>query len=170
MLIRHAVDSDANALQRFTNELMGEHLPVLFRRGSPPTVEEARAFIQHGGSSVRNVLFIADVEKEIVGLVEFHGDLRPQLSHVGSLGISVASSWRGLGVGSRLISRLLGWAPAAGIHRVELEVFANNPRAILFYQRRGFEREGRKTGAVEVDGQYIDMITMANVLARQCHA
>ena len=49
----------------------------------------------------------------------------------------------------------------AGLHRVELEVYATNPRARHVYERAGFVHEGTKRGALKWDGEWVD----AHILA-----
>jgi putative acetyltransferase len=52
-----------------------------------------------------------------------------------------------------------------GITRLELQVFANNARAIALYERMGFQVEGRRRMAVMVDGVAIDVLMMATLVA-----
>ena len=48
-----------------------------------------------------------------------------------------------------------------GVHRVELEVYASNPRARAVYERAGFVVEGVRRDALLFDGAYVDAIVMA---------
>ena len=52
------------------------------------------------------------------------------------------------------------------LHRVELEVFAYNPRAIRCYEKAGFRHEGTRRQAHFHDGQYHDAHRMA-ILAEE---
>jgi RimJ/RimL family protein N-acetyltransferase len=45
-----------------------------------------------------------------------------------------------------------------GLHRVYLNVLANNPGAVKFYEKLGFSREGEKTESVFKNGQFINEI------------
>ena len=47
------------------------------------------------------------------------------------------------------------------LHRIELEVLANNARAIHVYEKLGFKREGIQRDAQFRSGQYLDIVTMA---------
>lgn len=47
------------------------------------------------------------------------------------------------------------------LHRIELEVFAFNPRAQHVYERSGFTLEGRRRDAHKFDGEYVDALTMS---------
>lgn len=47
------------------------------------------------------------------------------------------------------------------LHRIALEVYAFNPRAIRVYEKVGFQREGILRDALFWDGEYVDAIGMA---------
>jgi putative acetyltransferase len=77
------------------------------------------------------------------------------------LGMGVAASHRGQGVGSALLRATLDAATAKGIRRVELVVRADNAAAIALYERHGFELEGRLRDFMIVDGVAYDALQMA---------
>jgi RimJ/RimL family protein N-acetyltransferase len=52
----------------------------------------------------------------------------------------------------------------AGLKTIELEVFANNPRAIHVYERTGFREAGRIPKKMVRNGRFIDSIVMATQL------
>lgn len=84
--------------------------------------------------------------------------------HVMNLGIAVASEAQGRGVGQALMAALCGWADDWGqVLRIELTVFADNPRAIALYQRHGFRQEGRHVGYALRAGAYADVLSMARL-------
>lgn len=111
---------------------------------------------------------VAVAGAEIVGSAGLH-TVHPLLrrSHVRVLGIAVAPAWQDRGVGRQLIERLLAWADNwAGVLRVELNVHAENERAIALYRKLGFVEEGRHRGYVLRDGAYVDALTMARLHPR----
>jgi RimJ/RimL family protein N-acetyltransferase len=66
------------------------------------------------------------------------------------------------GYGSEAIALLLDFAfNTLRLHRIELEVFVFNPRAIHVYEKLGFVREGLKREVLLWDGVYNDAIVMA---------
>jgi putative acetyltransferase len=88
----------------------------------------------------------------------------PQLrrQHVMSLGICVHPDGQGLGLGWALTTALLDYADRwAQVLRIELQVYADNTRAINLYEGLGFETEGRLRGASLRDGMYADTLCMA---------
>ncbi|WP_269044968.1 GNAT family N-acetyltransferase [Paenarthrobacter sp. Z7-10] len=47
------------------------------------------------------------------------------------------------------------------INRIELEVYAFNPRAQRAYEKAGFVVEGRQRQVLKFDGEYVDVIQMS---------
>lgn len=66
----------------------------------------------------------------------------------------------GRGYGTEATRAVLDQAFRAGLHRVELEVFAFNPRAQRAYEKAGFVVEGRRRDALLWDGDWVDAIVM----------
>jgi putative acetyltransferase len=89
------------------------------------------------------------------------------LRHVGVLGIGVHPAAQGLGVGRQLMEHLLAWVRAhrdpggQRVLRVELQVRADNPRAIALYRSLGFEHEGTRRAFIHADdGRLVDDLLM----------
>jgi L-amino acid N-acyltransferase YncA len=59
-----------------------------------------------------------------------------------TLGMLLAASWRGRGLGKALLERMIAEARTAGIRAIELEVFPHNERARRLYERAGFRQTG----------------------------
>jgi ribosomal protein S18 acetylase RimI-like enzyme len=78
--------------------------------------------------------------------------------------MSVAAGFRGLGAGGALLEAAVAWAAATGFRRVALGVFPANVRAIAFYERHGFGREGVRRGQYRRGDQYHDEVLMARSL------
>jgi len=162
--VREATMDDVVSLHQFAVDLTKERLPVIFRRDRAPTLEEERSFAQELLDAPNSTLLVAEAMGAIVGVLDFLGGRHEQREHTGELGVSVARSWRRQGIGSALIGELERWAKSHGIKRIELHVFSNNNPAIALYEKLGFVLEGRRVGAVEVDGSYIDVLQMGKVI------
>ena len=65
-------------------------------------------------------------------------------------------AWRGRGVGRRLLEATVAKARCEGFKRIELDVYADNPRAIALYEKAGFVREGIVRDASLIDGVFRD--------------
>jgi RimJ/RimL family protein N-acetyltransferase len=74
----------------------------------------------------------------------------------------VGAQYRDRGLGTEATRLILAHAfETVGLHRVELEVYAFNPRARRVYEKVGFVYEGTKRDALRWDGQWVDADTMS---------
>lgn len=81
---------------------------------------------------------------------------------VSTLGMAVLEGSRGRGGGRALLDAALGAARERGLHKVELEVFCENARAIGLYASRGFAVEGvRREHHLRQDGSRRSTLLMA---------
>jgi len=100
---------------------------------------------------------VAVADGDIVG--EIH--VEPSWMGFGEIGMMVAASWRGRGVGSALVAASIEWARSHGLHKLALSVFPHNSAAIALYRKFGFVEEGRLVRHVRrADGQLWDLIEM----------
>jgi ribosomal protein S18 acetylase RimI-like enzyme len=125
-----------------------------------PPADRVRSFVLNG---LRNGMaqFVAVDGGRVVGWCDVNPKTHATLRHSGVLGMGVAASHRGQGVGSALLRATLAAASARGIRRIELVVRADNAAAIKLYERHGFELEGRLRDYMIVDGTAHDALAMA---------
>jgi RimJ/RimL family protein N-acetyltransferase len=87
---------------------------------------------------------------------------RSRIAHLG--GLAVHPRFRGRRIAdeaARLVQQHL--IRGRGFHRLELEVYAFNERAIAHAERVGFVREGVKRKAYRRDGAWVDSVLFAVV-------
>lgn len=88
-------------------------------------------------------------------------------SHVAYLGtFAVAPMEQGSGLAASIITAVIARLQAEGVRRVELMLEADNPRALGFYKKLGFELEGTLRAAYKRADQahYVDELLMARLL------
>ncbi|MFJ3387418.1 GNAT family N-acetyltransferase [Lysinibacillus sp. NPDC086135] len=165
--IRVAYQEDAEALLEIQKEVLAEETYLIttideFQR----TIDEQREWIQAKITNERETIFIAQYQGEIVGWLVFQSPQRKRLAHTGTFGMMVLNKYRGLGIGKRLIEKLLEWAENNPyIEKISLGVFSTNERAIALYKKMGFVEEGRKTNEIKLqDNKYIDDILMYKIV------
>jgi L-phenylalanine/L-methionine N-acetyltransferase len=106
---------------------------------------------------------VAVVDGQVVGMAGMHVG-RGKLRHTADLGMMVHDQFQGRGIGRKLLEALLDIADNyLGLVRVELEVYADNARAIRLYEHLGFEHEGRKRKGVWRHGEYQDVLVMGRL-------
>lgn len=83
------------------------------------------------------VIFIVCHEHNIIGLahIEFNGS---QGYHNGLLGIVLIRHIFGMGVGRKLLESCIDYCAKKNKTKIELDVFADNTRAISLYRKVGF--------------------------------
>ena len=80
----------------------------------------------------------------------------------GTLGVLVGPEHRGRGIGLEAVRLTLRYAfLELGLHRVQLQVWAYNDRALRCYRRAGFVEEGRRREVTFHDGRWHDEVLMA---------
>jgi RimJ/RimL family protein N-acetyltransferase len=80
--------------------------------------------------------------------------------HIASIGMAVASDWRGRGVGSALMKEAIRWARSVGVEKLALSVYPHNATARALYAKFGFLEEGCLTGHSKKSIGYVDEIVM----------
>jgi len=89
----------------------------------------------------QRAVFMAGVAGQRVGLAAGTGGDHPREAELVSMW--VAPTWRGQGVGDRLVEAVVAWAAGEGSSGVRLWVANGNTRAECLYARHGFEATGR---------------------------
>jgi len=117
-----------------------------------------------GESSPNAARIVAVIGGKLIGAASLVREERHRRSHAGSVGMAVHDAYAGRGAGSALMAALVDLADRWwNLKRLELEVWADNARAIALYQRFGFEREGVHRAYAWRDGQYADSVAMARL-------
>ena len=133
------------------------YLTMLEARPEPETLEFVKSNLDDG-----NPMMVAVASNTIIGWCDVRREVFPSRAHRGTLGMGLLPEWRGRGVGRRLLDATLARARPA-FRRIELDVFADNARAIALYEKAGFVREGIVRDASLIDGVFRDAILMAIV-------
>ena len=130
LLVRNAVASDARALRETVRRTHSETDYLL-------------SYPDEQGSG-NEVELVAIVDGRIVGTagVTAVGGRR-KVGHRARFGISVLKEQWGMGIGRVLMEACVDCARRAGYAQLELEVVADNERAVSLYRRAGFEEYGR---------------------------
>jgi phosphinothricin acetyltransferase len=89
---------------------------------------------------------------------------RKAYDHVADFSIYIERRWRGKGVGSRLLARLIELGCELGYHKLVLSAFPTNPGGMALYQKFGFRTVGIYKEQGKLDGQWVDTIIMEKLL------
>jgi RimJ/RimL family protein N-acetyltransferase len=134
------------------------YLTMLEAQPEPDTLRFVKSNLENG-----NPMMVALAGGKVIGWCDVRREVFPSRAHRGTLGMGLLPEWRSRGVGRRLLEATLAQARRSGFKRIELDVHADNPRAIALYERAGFVREGIVRDASLIDSVFRDAILMAIV-------
>jgi ribosomal protein S18 acetylase RimI-like enzyme len=156
MIVRRATVDDAEPMAR----LMEELAPEGFVGTEPPVDVETRAgrFRATIEAGDPGALWALEDDGKIVGNL----GVRETVPGVLSLGMALLRDARGQGWGRALLRTAIQHARDCGAHKLELEVWTDNARAISLYASEGFEVEGiRRDHYRRRDGRLKSALIMA---------
>ncbi|GLI54866.1 alanine acetyltransferase [Propionigenium maris DSM 9537] len=157
---------DSHRFSRFLEKVSEETTYLTFDREEAPDLEASQAMLKIL-SLGKNASFAAVEGEEIVGNITFRGrENRKRLAHVGEIGIVVAKSHWGRGIGKELIERVILHCRENSIEKIGLKVLDTNSRAVELYERLGFIREGVLIDEVKIEGKYYNYVVMGLFIDR----
>lgn len=147
-----------NAISLQTNNLLREPNEVKL------SILEEEKFIEKVLKSNHQYMVSVWDEEKLISLTGFHGSDLNRIKHRVSLGISILSEYRGLGLGTYLMEHLCEKAKEFGMKKIELDVRTDNLPAIRIYEKAGFEIEGYRKAGINDKGTLVDLILMGRFL------
>lgn len=127
---------------------------------SDTSLEELGGRFREAVEGPEHVLLVLEESGGPVGCIGMHPT---HAKGVLSLGMWILPEWRARGGGRMLMEAALEARPE-GVHKIELEVFADNEAAISLYRSMGFEREGlRRHHYRRLDGSLRSALIMARL-------
>ncbi|HUT52226.1 MAG TPA: GNAT family protein [bacterium] len=166
MKIRGIMESDAAAFLELCIRVEAESEHMLIRPGErSATVGQQRARIAEIVACDNSIILVAEDGGELAGYAAAVGGPYRRNRHTAHLVIGIREAHCGQGLGTRFFAELEAWARRQGLRRLELEVTVTNAPAIALYQKSGFTVEGTRKDAVCVEGEYVDELYMAKILA-----
>jgi RimJ/RimL family protein N-acetyltransferase len=142
----------ALALEVFQNSPFVLTLPHEFTQ----TPEQQRDWHKRMRETPNNLLLYAELDGQLVGMLDFSQGRRQKVQHMGEFGMSVKPAYQGLGIGKALLQSLVDAAKDnEEIEKLVLLVFEANTPAVKLYESVGFQVEGRFIRhARQPDGSY----------------
>lgn len=158
--IRPARLSDAKALAELRQTLDAE--TEYFDRMPGEDVMTATDFAdQLRDSLVPDRILVVEREGRLIAYARCRGFHLKRFAHKASFGLGVLQSDWGQGIGTQLMERIVAWANAQSLQKIQLEVVETNLSAIRLYQRHGFQEEGRlRHDRLLSDGCFYDTVLM----------
>lgn len=158
--IRPARLNDAKALATLRQALDAE--TEYFDRMPGEDVMTAIDFAdQLRDSPVPHRILVVERDEQLVAYARCRGFELKRFAHKASFGLGVRQTDWGNGIGTQLTIRMIAWAKAQSLQKIQLEVVETNLGAVRLYQRHGFQEEGRlRHDRLLSDGCFYDTVLM----------
>ena len=159
MLVRPARARDARGWIDLLKTVSKEDRFILLESVTTTRWEMARVF-RMTAWSFDSAAIVAVAGDDVVGQLTATRN-RSIYYHTAEIGMSVAADYRGKGVGTELMEAAKDWARTFRVEKLCLNVVPENTRAIRFYERIGFELEGRRIRQAKLSYGYEDLLEMS---------
>jgi putative acetyltransferase len=159
--VRRADPGDAQGLVRLASAVAREEGRWILATEGWRSIGDERRYLKAVHRHPDAAVFVAADEDDVVGRLSITRDPHPASRHVADVGLMVAETHRGQGIGRLLLEAAVGWARRSGIRKLELHVFPWNEPALRLYESFGFEREGYRKAHYARDDEFVDAILMA---------
>lgn len=111
-------------------------------------------------SRVQFGIFLQETD-QLIGDVAIM-DMDNPMNRCGSFRIAINTPWTGRGYGSEAMNLMLDYGfGMLNLHRIQLDVYTINERAIHVYEKAGFKKEGVLRQAWRFDHGYYDIVIMS---------
>jgi L-amino acid N-acyltransferase YncA len=178
--LRVAVEADADAICRIYNQGIEDRLATL--ETELRTADERRRWLAN--RSARHPVIVAEMTEPlptssrpppaqgghaapatIIGWGSLNVfNSREAYRFVADFSVYVERGWRGKGVGSRLLERLVELARQHGFHKMVLSAFPTNTSGVALYEKFGFRTVGIYREQGMLDGHWVDTVVMEKLL------
>lgn len=159
--IQYPTLADLEKMTAYINTLSKEDTFVTFS-GEQISLEEEKEFLTKTLKQIdaRDKVFLCCfLGTELVGVsnVDRNVENRKRARHIGKFGLSVASSFRGEGIGLELARATIEEARVKmpNLRMIELEVYDINKTAKSLYKKLGFVEVGTMPEAILYKGKYV---------------
>ncbi len=162
-LLRNGAAGDGEAVLDVFNRTHGETDYLLtYPDENRFTVSQEADFLQRKADNENSVEILAVVDGIVAGTAGIDAlGMRDKIKHRAVFGIAIAKAFWGLGIGKGLMEACIECAREVGYLQLELEVVAENERAVEMYKRAGFIEYGRNPKAFRLrTGEYQELIDM----------
>jgi len=159
--LRSAAAADAEAICTIYNQGIADRLATLETALRTPA--ERRQWLTERGP--RQPVIVAETADAVIGWGSLNRfSPREVYDRVADFSVYVERSWRGKGVGRRLLDRLIDLARDIGYHKMVLAALPTNAAGVALYTRAGFTRVGIYREQGQLDGRWVDVLVMEKLL------
>ncbi len=163
IVFRYPAESDLQMLCDYINTLSKEQTFIIFQ-GEQVSLEEEKIYLDSQLKAIsenKSVQLLAFFEGKLVGNTQINLQSKAT-KHIGVFGISLAKEFRGEGIGTLLMEKLIEEAKQhlENLKIITLECFGNNEIARKLYEKMGFIKFGNLPKGILYRGTPVDHIYM----------
>lgn len=160
--VRRGSSTDFDVVSALYSAVAAEGLWIEAEAPVEWTSQRSQAWDRTADDEDRGAWFLAkDDAAQLVGYLTV---TRAGVEHA-EFGMAVAAAHRGRGIGGALLDAAVAWCWAAGLSKINCQVWPHNGAALALYRSRGFLIEGRlRRHWRRRNGQLWDAIMMGLVL------
>ncbi|MCL8208252.1 MAG: GNAT family N-acetyltransferase [Actinomycetia bacterium] len=157
--VRRGLPEDAEGIATLLSAVSRES-PFLGAVGISPSVEHLRVLLRPGETRIVVVVAAsAEAPSRVVGYAHAVAGLASTMRHVGTVAVAVDAAFRGQGIGTRLLKRLVDEGQKLGWVRLRASVWANNAGSRRLFEQVGFRQDARiPEQLMDQDGRLVDEI------------
>lgn len=161
-LLRTPIPEDAATLLEHLRKTAGEtDFLIRYPEECTMTLEQEQTFLQNSLQNPDSIMILCEVEGKLAGNCNLSRHNRLKTKHRASIGIALLREFWGQGIGTAMFEEINRLAQNWGTEQLELEVFADNHRAIAFYEKMGFHIASEHPNAFKrKDGTYVNEYLM----------
>lgn len=165
--IRYPAKTDLKAMWEYINTLSQERTFISYQ-GEEVSLEDEEKFLNSLLEKIANrkaVQLLVVYEEKIIGISDIVMKERIE-EHIGVFGITIAKSFRGEGIGSKLMGMVISEAKRKllQLEIIILGVFVDNQLAKQMYKNSGFIEYGILPNGVKLENGYTDHVYMYKVI------
>ena len=144
-IIRNGTFEDGPEVSTFFTTTHGETDYLLsYPEESTCDDDKQSNYLKETTESDREIELLAIVDGKVVGMAGFNAiGSKYKVRHRAEFGITVSKNYWGQGIGKAIMNACIECAKEAGYIQLELDVVADNTRAIELYKKLGFIEFGR---------------------------
>lgn len=126
------------------------------------TIEQEEEFIKSSIANENSQFIVGEIDGNIIANCSVEIVMNnKRFLHRASMGITVRKAYWNRGIGKIMMKECIDWCKQKGVEQLELEVVAQNSRAISMYESFGFQQYGTKKNALKYgNGTYADELFM----------
>lgn len=165
-IFRAPTVEDAPALLEYL-KITATETPFLLRTPEEctMTLEQEQDYLHTAISLPNKVMILCEVDGKLAGNCQLDRKDKQKTCHRAMMGIALIREFWGLGIGTAMLTELIGLSREMGLEQLELEVIEGNQRAMALYEKMGFRTVGAKPNAIRLsDGTRLQEFYMVKEL------